>query len=69
MTDEMTLSEALLAEVRAMLRPAGGMTQTELAELVGMSQARLSKWLGGHKSINLETADRIAAALKLRLVR
>lgn len=58
------LATALRAAARRAL--ADGLTQGELAEAAGMTQPQLSAWLAGRKTITLDTAARLLAALGLR---
>jgi transcriptional regulator with XRE-family HTH domain len=58
-----SLSEQLREVVRA-ARPS----LHELAEETGVDRSVLSRFLAGRRTITLETADRLAAALKLRLI-
>jgi DNA-binding XRE family transcriptional regulator len=52
----------LAVELRA-LREKKGLSQRQLAELVGTTQSAIARLEGGHISPSLPTLDRIAAAL------
>lgn len=52
----------LAIEIRA-LREKKGLSQRELAELVGTTQSAIARLESGHISPTLPTLDRIAAAL------
>ncbi len=52
----------LALELRA-LREKRGLSQRQLAELVGTTQSAIARLEGGHISPSLPTLDRIAAAL------
>lgn len=58
----------LAAAVRAAARRAlaEGATQGELAAAAGMTQPQLSAWVNGRKTVTLDTASRLLAALGLR---
>lgn len=66
--DDQTISGGIVAALRACVE--AGESRGALAERVGMTRANLSNLINGRKAtITLETADRIAAELGLRLVR
>ena len=44
-----------------------GMTQTRLAELADMTQARISDYLNGVRDVRAETLARMLKALKLEI--
>lgn len=50
------------------LREGLGMTQIELSNLSGVSQEHISRLENGRQGINSKTADKLAAALGVRLV-
>ena len=50
------------------LREAAGMTQVELSNLSGVSQEHISRLENGRHNINAKTADKLAAALGVRLI-
>ena len=50
------------------LREAAGMTQIELSEKSGVSQEHISRLENGRHNINTKTADKLAAALGVRLI-
>lgn len=56
----------LAREIRA-LREARGLSQRELAELVGTTQSAIARLEGGHVSPSLATLDRVAGALGVEL--
>ncbi|WP_370327227.1 helix-turn-helix domain-containing protein [Euzebya sp.] len=56
----------LAGEIRA-LREARGLSQQQLAEMVGTTQSAIARLEGGHVSPNLKTLDRIADALGVEL--
>jgi transcriptional regulator with XRE-family HTH domain len=56
----------LALEIRA-LRERRGLSQRELAELVGTTQSAIARLEGGRISPSLPTLDRIAAALDSEL--
>lgn len=58
------LAAAVAAAARRAL--ADGLTQGELAAAAGMTQPQLSAWLAGRKTVTLDTAARLVAALGLR---
>jgi transcriptional regulator with XRE-family HTH domain len=47
---------------------AAGPSAYELARDAGVDRSVLSRFLAGKRTITLETADRLAAVLKLRLI-
>jgi plasmid maintenance system antidote protein VapI len=47
---------------------AAGPSAYELARDTGVDRSVLSRFLTGKRTITLETADRLAAVLKLRLI-
>lgn len=59
--------EALSEQLRRAIR-ADGASLYALAEETGVSRSVLSRFVAGKRTITIETADRLAAALKLRLV-
>jgi transcriptional regulator with XRE-family HTH domain len=56
-----TLSEQLRRAIRAR-----GMSLSALAEESGVDRAVLSRFAAGTRTITIETADRLAAVLRLR---
>jgi transcriptional regulator with XRE-family HTH domain len=58
--------ESLSDQLRALIQDARP-SVSELAQLAGVDRSVLSRFLAGRRTITLETADRIAAVLKLRL--
>jgi plasmid maintenance system antidote protein VapI len=58
-----TLSE----EIRAAILKAD-LSAYELARAAGVDRSVVSRFLAGRRTITLETADRIAEVLKLRLI-
>jgi ribosome-binding protein aMBF1 (putative translation factor) len=56
----------LAREIRA-LRQARGLSQRDLAELVGTTQSAIARLEGGHVSPSLTTLDRVADALGVEL--
>lgn len=49
------------------LRKQNKMTQKELADLVGTSQAAISNYEKGNRGLGMETAQKIAIALEVSL--
>jgi plasmid maintenance system antidote protein VapI len=47
---------------------AAGPSVYELARAAGVDRSVLSRFLAGKRTITLETADRLAVVLKLRLI-
>ncbi len=60
------LTDPILAALRAALE--AGESQRALAARVGMTQAKLNRLLAGKGTITLETADRVAEVLALRVI-
>jgi len=58
---------SLSDQLRELIAGAGPSTY-ELARDAGVDRSVLSRFLTGKRTITLETADRLAAVLKLRLV-
>jgi plasmid maintenance system antidote protein VapI len=58
----LTLSE----EIRAAILKAD-LTAYELAQAAGVDRSVLSRFLAGKRTITLETADRLAEVLRLKL--
>lgn len=56
----------LAMEIRA-LREARGLSQRDLAEMIGTTQSAIARLEGGHVSPSLRTLDRIADALNVEL--
>ncbi|CAN5207370.1 helix-turn-helix transcriptional regulator [soil metagenome] len=56
----------LAREIRV-LRESRGLSQRELAELVGTTQSAIARLEGGHVSPSLDTLDRVAGALGVEL--
>jgi transcriptional regulator with XRE-family HTH domain len=52
-----------LQSLAAIQKSKGVQTKKELAELVGVSQPTLSRWLNGNENITVSTMCRLAAAL------
>ena len=44
------------------------LNQKELAAMSGLSESVISRWLTGHRKINLENVEKIAAAMNARIV-
>jgi transcriptional regulator with XRE-family HTH domain len=59
--------QSLSDQLRALI-DAAGPSVYELARDAGVDRSVLSRFLAGKRTITLETADRLAKALKLRLV-
>ena len=59
-------AKVVAANVREQLR-ARGMTQQELADLLGLPQPRVAELLKPKKDPKIGTLERVAAALKLPL--
>jgi transcriptional regulator with XRE-family HTH domain len=59
---------ASLSEQLRALIAAAGPSAYELARDAGVDRSVLSRFLAGQRTITLETADRLAAVLKLRLI-
>jgi transcriptional regulator with XRE-family HTH domain len=57
-----------LSEQLRELIEAAGPSVYELARDAGVDRSVLSRFLAGKRTITLETADRLAAVLKLRLI-
>lgn len=49
------------------LRKKNGISQKELADLVGTSQSAISNYENGNRKLNIETAQKIAIALEISL--
>lgn len=49
-------------------RKAAGLTQTELAVMLGKEQPVISRYERGHSAIDVATAPKIAAILKIPLL-
>jgi transcriptional regulator with XRE-family HTH domain len=58
--------ESLSDQLRALIQDARP-SVSELAQQAGVDRSVLSRFLAGRRTITLETADRLAAVLKLRL--
>jgi plasmid maintenance system antidote protein VapI len=58
-----SLSEQLRERIAA-----AGLSVYELARDAGIDRSVLSRFLAGKRTITLETADRLAPVLKLRLI-
>jgi transcriptional regulator with XRE-family HTH domain len=52
-----------LQSLDAMRESRGGLSRKELADLVGVSPATLSRWLSGNENITVSTMCRLATAL------
>jgi len=52
-----------LQSLDAMRESRGGVSRKELADLVGVSPATLSRWLNGNENITVSTMCRLATAL------
>jgi plasmid maintenance system antidote protein VapI len=59
--------ECLSGQLRRAITARGG-SLYELAEQAGVDRSVLSRFVAGRRTITLETADRLAAVLKVRLV-
>ena len=46
---------------------ASGLNQPQLAELSGVDQGQISRFIRGERTLTLESASKIAKALKLEL--
>jgi transcriptional regulator with XRE-family HTH domain len=57
-----------LSEQLRELIAAAGPSVYELARNAGVDRSVLSRFLAGKRTITLETADRLAAVLKIRIV-
>ena len=60
-------SASLSDQLRERITTAG-LSACELARDAGVDRSVLSRFLAGKRTITLETADRLAKVLKLRLV-
>ena len=49
------------------LREAAGMSQVELSNISGISQEHISRLENGRHNINTKTADKLCAALGIKL--
>jgi plasmid maintenance system antidote protein VapI len=58
---------SLSDQLRELIATAG-LSVYELARDAGVDRSVLSRFLAGQRTITLETADRLAAVLKLRLI-
>jgi transcriptional regulator with XRE-family HTH domain len=61
------LPASLSDQLRALIAGAGPSVY-ELARDAGVDRSVLSRFLAGKRTITLETADRLAAVLKLRII-
>ena len=61
-------SPASLSDQLRELIAGAGPSVYELARDAGVDRSVLSRFLAGKRTITLETADRLAAVLKLRLI-
>jgi transcriptional regulator with XRE-family HTH domain len=59
-------ASGLVAQLREAIRNSGR-TLTELEQACGIGKDRLSRFVRGERGIGLEAAERICAALNLRL--
>ena len=59
--------QSLSDQLRELIADAGPSVY-ELARDAGVDRSVLSRFLAGKRTITLETADRLAAVLKLRLI-
>ena len=59
--------ESLSDQLRELIAAAGPSVY-ELARDAGVDRSVLSRFLAGKRTITLETADRLAAVLKIRLI-
>jgi transcriptional regulator with XRE-family HTH domain len=59
--------QSLFEQLRELIEAAGPSVY-ELARDAGVDRSVLSRFLAGQRTITLETADRLAAVLKLRLI-
>jgi antitoxin component HigA of HigAB toxin-antitoxin module len=48
---------------------ASGLTPAEIGRQAGISKSQLSRFMRGERSMTLETADKLAKVLRLRMVR
>ena len=58
---------AYIASVIQKQRKAQGYTQQELAKILGVSQAMVSRWENGEENFTIATLAKISAALGLKL--
>lgn len=63
-----TLSDQLREIIRAELKDGSGSVY-ELAKDAGVDRSVLSRFIAGKRTMTLETADRLAELLKLRIER
>lgn len=55
------------AQLRAAIA-ASGMTQAAIAKAAGMTEAQVSRFIAGKRSLRLESAERIGRVVGLQLV-
>ena len=74
LSDSLTQDERIAAKYIAQIaktiqqqRKAKGLTQQELANLLGVSQAMVSRWENGEENFTIITLARISAALGIEL--
>lgn len=60
------MRESLGEQLRRAIERSG-MTQEQLAELAGLTQAQISRFRHGKRDILLETADKLLRALRVKL--
>jgi plasmid maintenance system antidote protein VapI len=60
-------TESLSDQLRKLIVGRGG-SLYELAEEAGVDRSVLSRFVAGRRTVTLETADRLAAVLKVRIV-
>lgn len=72
--DELTVAERDAARIRGLIavsiqqqRLALGLTQRQLADMLGVSQAMVSRWENGEDNYTVATLAKIASALGLQL--
>ena len=57
----------MIGERIASARTRAGLTQAQLAELVGVSQTSLSRWESGEMSLNAKRLEKLATALEVSI--
>ena len=61
-------TESISDQLRGVIRDSG-LSLYELARESAVNRAQLTRFVAGERSITLETLDRIAPALRIRLVK
>lgn len=64
---QLSVLQGLIAGEISMRRQSLHLSQTELAERLGVSQGLVSRWESGDANFNLSTLVKIASALNLRM--